>query len=291
MSYQVLLGKIKKISKANQKYIEEIKLSKDLSLFLLKNNYPHLPVQISTHSKVTLSDERMTKIASLMKSDKNVKNFISVDIQYFLTLLVSNQMVFISKFKKEFERIGIIQMKDKREFLERVKSVCLEDYPEGRKIHLQLFKFMGFITPFHNPKDTDLEDPEYFFSRCLEKYYFESIWTFNEQPSNFKDHILKPFLDVMEILGKKNSVQTDMKNIIYLDSPEINEKEIQDFLCCLQYHIFFEEYVNFLIDNKKDRIIKNPLILFNPLEERDRDGNLVIGGYFELDGSLFIKRK
>lgn len=291
MSYSVLLDKIKRISEENRVYIEDIKLSENTSLFLLKNNYPYLPPQISTHSAVALPDDKMSKIISLMKSNKDIKNFLSVDIQYFVNLLIKSPELFISKFKREFEGIKIQQTRDKRKFLDKIKNICLDDYSEDRNIGLQIFKFIGFATPFYDSLDSELEEPKSFLAKCLQRYYFESIWKFNNERPNFEKQIVRPFKDIIEILGDIDSIQTNGRSIVYLELPNIMKKEIQDFLCCLQYHIFFEEYVNSIVDNEKGKIIKNPLIIFNPSEENDGHGKRILEGYFELDGSLFIGEK
>jgi len=287
LSYPVLLKKISSIGPPESNFIKEIKLTDSKSLFLIDRSYPELPAQIRTHYKITLEQAILSKIINLMLQNDKIRVFLSVDIQYFVGLFDKPEE-FIRYFKKYFGKLDGKCHQDVIDLIERAKSACLEDYSDEKSINLQLFKSFLFITPFYRDNNfLDIDEPKMFFGRFLQYYYFKNIWKLTNKHPSFFDDIVCPLKEILSVFNITDQIQIDNKNFLVLDEKIVINKDIQNFLCCLQYHVFFEEYVNLKVSDNKN-IIKNPLIIFNP-SIHIWNGKKTLEGYFELDGSLYIK--
>lgn len=282
----VLEGKISPLSEETKKYIEKEPLWDGKYLLILNKNYPFLPPQHSSHERVKLPEKINKEIISEMKKDDAVKNFLSVDLQHFLSLF-ENGLTFIRYFSRDLNRMGISEEDCKRS-LREVKRTCMEDYDdENHSITLKLLLNFGVINPFSR-EEIDLEEPKIFFMKFLQNYFFRNIKKFlGSERFDFNRDVLSPLIKILNIFGIDNLFITDNQTYLYIDEAKIQEKIVQDFLCCFQYHSFFEGYANSFFDGK-GKMLDNPLIIFNPIERRDVEGNLIFEGYFELDGSLCI---
>lgn len=282
----VLNEKVSSLSEDTKGYIHKEPLWGGKYLLILNKNYPFLPPQHSSHERVKLPMEINKKIISEMRNDNAVKNFLSVDLQYFLSLF-ENDSTFMRYFSRDLNRMGISE-EDCKRIIREIKRNCMEEYDdENHSITLKLLLSFGVIDPFSRT-ELDLEEPDIFFMKFLQNYFFRNIIKFlGGTRFNFREHLLSPLIKILNIFEIDDLFITDNKTYLYLNELQIQEKIIQDFLCCFQYHSFFEGYSNSFFEGE-GKILDNPLIIFNPSERRDRNGNFVLEGYFELDGSLCI---
>ena len=76
---------------------------------------------------------------------------------------------------------------------------------------------------------------------------------------NFDAHIKKPFKRFLEILGFDKVDEYD--DLVCLrEKPQGNE--IQNAFACLQFHVFFEDYINSFFG--KFILINHPIKIINP---------------------------
>jgi hypothetical protein len=104
---------------------------------------------------------------------------------------------------------------------------------------------------------------------------------------DFKENIKKPLEKLIKILEIKGEfIVADNENYIELNA---EFKTLQDFLFGLQFHIFYEHYINSIIRDKTGiDVIQNPVIFVNPSYMEDRK---TVHGYIELDGCIYITKK
>lgn len=282
----ILEKRISSLSTDIKKYIQKENLWKGKYLFILNKDYPLLPPQHSSHEKIKLPENINKKIISEMRGDNNVKNFLSVDLQFFLSLF-ENDSAFIRYFSTDIIRMQI-SPEDCKRIIKEIRRSCMEEYDdENHSVTLKLLLTFGAIHP-NSREDLDLEEPKLFFMKFLQIYFFRSIIKFlRDTRFNFQKNFLVPLIKVCKLFGIEDLIVTDNRSYIYLNEDKMQTKLIQDFLCCFQYHSFFEGYANSFFEGK-GKILDNPLIIFNPSEREDKEGNLILEGYFELDGSLCI---
>jgi len=287
----VLEKKISSLSEETKKYIRKENLWKKKYLRILNKNYPNLPVQHTSHEQIKLPTDISDEIISEMKKDRKVKNFLSIDLQHFLSLF-ENVSSFMRYFKREVERSPHLDKSECERLIREIQNICLEDYDEENySIKLKIFRFFGFMHPNFDENTLDLDEPKIFFIKFLQMYFFRNLRKFQKEGErvNFRLDIREPFIKICDILKINGLVVTDNYGFVYLEEEKIEQKLIQDFFCCFQYHYFFEIYVNNLF-KEKGTVLENPLIIFNPSEREDREGTLILEGYFELDGSLCITK-
>jgi len=280
----VLLQKINSLNNYSKRFIEKIKLWEGKDLFLLKKDYPLLPYQIKSHELIRIESSLADNIINEMKLNNSLKILLSIDFQFFLSLF-DNFNDFLDYFKKDLKRFNTNNLKY---LFDEIKKTCFEDYDDIDKKGLKIIHFFGIISPFYKDGKLDFDEPKIFFSKLLEIYYFKNVRKLKQSNVDFKEDILSPLENLFKLLGEAQFVNKDDKNFFIVDEENIHRESLQNFFCCLQYHCFFEDYVNNLF-SKFGEVIKNPLILFNP-SEREKDNKKIIEGYFEMDGSICISK-
>jgi len=284
----LLSDKIHKLNPISQKFIIKRELDTKEFLFILSKDYPNLPPQILYHEKIKLPKEILDKFIEEMKKDSNLRAFLCTDLQHFLSLF-ENYNKFYQYFYWDFQNLNINSEEECRKIIRDINNTCLEELDEeNSSINLKVINFLGFIMPNSKLEKIDLDEPKKIFAKLLELYYYKSSRKLvKDSVITFANNILRPLEKIANILGIASSFDTDGRQFIFFNEEKIKEKLIQDFFCFLQYHCFFEEYVNSLFEGKGD-LIKNPLVVFNPSEELFKK-RVSLHGYFELDGSLYIK--
>jgi hypothetical protein len=288
-SQEILLEKINNLSLESKKYILEKELWEGKKLFLLKNNYPYLPIQLSIHESNKIKNKILKALSKQMLQNPYVLRFLLINLQYFVEILMDE-----NKFKKYFSK-EIYNSKIEEEslqiMLDKIKrSSFFDELDELHdNISLKIFKFFGFINPEFESKDLDADELEVFISKFLSYYFKRNILKLKKEPKySFRKDILVPLKVIFNLLGILKESETDDSNFVIIRADILSKPDIQNFFTCYQYHLFFEEYVNSLY-SQKGIIIKNPLVLFNPSETKKYRKN-ILEGYFELDGSLFISK-
>ena len=277
-NYEILEKSISKLRKKYSKFIRVKKLEDNKKLFLVDNDYPGLPSQIISHQKIRLPDEIDSDIVKEMESNKELRGFLCVDFQNFINLLENK-----SSFKKFFSMENLTDGQ-----IDEMRNIILDEYydPIFSKSSLKILKLFGFIRKKEHFSESDIEEPKVLVYNLLENYYFRMLKFYFEKEYrvNFKKNILEPMIKILDILAEGKGYKTDRCNFMIIDENAISSENIQNFLSCLQFHIFFEDYINLKLISKGE-MISNPLILINPMEIKGK-----IEGYFELDGSLLINK-
>lgn len=284
---KVLLKKINSLTDYSKGFIEKKALWNKKELFLLKKEYPLLPYQIKSHELIKIDTSLSNKIISEMHVDESLRIFLSVDFQFFLSLFDSFNK-FLNYFRGNLHMVSGLNQENLITLFNQIKETCFEEYDEDDKKGLKIIHFFGLINPFYVTNNLELDEPKILFSKILELYYFRNIWKLKGSRPDLREDILVPLNKIFEFLGEESLINKDNINFFFLDEDSIHKESIQNFFCYLQYHCFFEDYVNNLFEEFGD-VIKNPLIIFNP-SERERGEERILEGYFELDGSICLSK-
>ncbi len=272
-NYKHLENKINNLSDELKESIKELKLTNEKKLFLIKNNYPSLPIHLLSHEKIRLPEKLNENIIKEMNNSPELRNLLCVDLQNYL-LNILREPQFYSRVLKE--KKGTDELKTMRSI---IFDLHQEEYPNLRKI-----KLFGFVS--NHDKTNINENPDLSCYSSISKYYKLSIEKYISGKFEFDKHLIKPMIKILKIIDF-DKYASDKKTYLYLDKKEIKHPNLQNFLSCLQYHTFFEDYVNSKFGSKK--VTKNPIVLVNPEKQKDGNGNYGLDGYMELDGTLTIK--
>ncbi|RLI99694.1 MAG: hypothetical protein DRP06_03035 [Candidatus Aenigmatarchaeota archaeon] len=274
-NYQHLENNINNLGDELREPIKEMKISEDKKLFLVKNDYHQLPIQLLSHQRIRLPDELNENLIKKMDGSPNLRNLLCVDLQNYLLNILKDTHFYYNVLKENKNCDELNKMKS------AISDIHHEEHRDLRKV-----KLFGFVSNQDNMNQTIQDELELNCYHSFSKYYQHSMEKYNSGKFNFETHLIKPTLELLKIINFDKYI-TDKKTYIYLDKEEIMHPNLQNFLSCLQYHTFFEDYVNSKFNSKNTT--KNPIILINP--EKKKCGNKIYGleGYMELDGTLITK--
>ena len=263
MSYEKLLDGIEKIRQIDSNFVIEKNIGSKKIFLLNPEKYTFADISLEAHSICNKKNEEiLNSIVEEMKINVDFRNFICCNLQDFLSKNIHNFKDFIDEHDvltqgnlKSIFRVGVF----------------------------------GFLDPKRNINIDD-EEKKYFFKNITE-YYLRNIkylnGTFDIDPLelDFKKHIMEPILKLIRILNlPQDKVKIWSDGFIEIDA---EQEMIQYFLTGLQLHIFYEHFINSLIEESIDNgeIIRNPVIFINPqYNSRKRK----VQGYMEFDGFVYI---
>lgn len=223
-----------------------------------------------------------------MNTNENFRIFMCVDFQLFVKC-ITHYGFFCSTFKFALEKLNI---KDGRAIFNEINNSCIDELDDiSNNINLKRILFFSTCVFSENKKyfkGSELEEPQIVFARLFSFFYLKNLKRFiqKDKKISFTENILKPFNKLFELNGTKEALLTDNKNYSIIKEEYIQGQNIQNLMSSMQFHSFFEDYINNLF-SEKGEIVNNPIILFNPRQETKKGKKLIIEGYFELDGSIF----
>jgi len=278
-NYKYLESKISNLSDELKEPIREIEINKDKKLFLVRNNYELLPPQILIHDKIRLDEDTNKRIISEMINSVELLNFLCINFQNFLGLLEKPKK-FNKVLDENFDHKKITEMENNIATLD-------EQFRD-----LKIVKLFGFMSEDYmkNSRISSEKSKEFLIYELLAKYYKKEMRHYIKN-FDFIENILKPIKNISKMLSLKENehYKTDNKTYIFFNPDSITEESVQNFLSCLQYHTFFEDYINSKL-NVSTNPIRNPIILINPCDNyRKKENKHQLEGYTELDGTLIAK--
>jgi hypothetical protein len=280
--------KIRSLHPSIQPYVIIQKIG-EINLYMLRKDYPSLREELLIHEKVKLAQPIIEKITQEMHKNENFRLFLCVDFQFFIKCITEFPL-FCSMFHSSLKKLNI---HNKKSIFKEINNTCIEELDEISN-NINLKRVLSFATCAFDERrkyknGTELDEPQIVFARLFTSFYHIQLKKLcpNLEKIIFKDNILNPFNKLIDLIGMASSISTDNNTYSCVKTSEISKIEIQNLFSSMQFHSFFEDYINSLFLGK-GKLISNPLILFNPREELV-DGRKIIDGYFELDGSILTK--